>query len=58
MSDLVRKLCQGNHPIEVSLRPSKTLEALRECLDRQYIHVRFTDTRGGPNWDSLWIQQT
>lgn len=47
MSALVDKLCDGMHPVEVSLRPEKTIELLKECLDRGYVHVRFTGTRGG-----------
>jgi len=47
MNDLVRRLCEGDHPVEVSLRPNKTVEALKECIDRKYVHIRFTDTKGG-----------
>jgi hypothetical protein len=47
MNDLVDRLCAGEHPVEVSLRPERTVAALRECLDRGYVHIRFTQTRGG-----------
>jgi hypothetical protein len=47
MTDLVDRLCSGDHPVEVSIRPKATVRALKECLDRGYVHVRFTDTRGG-----------
>ena len=47
MNDLVRRLCDGDHPVEVPLRPNKTLEALKQRIDRKYVHVRFTDTKGG-----------
>lgn len=47
MSDLVQRLSQGSHPIEVSLRPTRTIAELKECLDRGYIHITFTGTRGG-----------
>jgi hypothetical protein len=47
MSDLVRRLSEGEHPVEVSLRPERTVKALNECLDRKYVHIRFTNTRGG-----------
>jgi hypothetical protein len=47
MSDLVTQLANGRHPIEVSLRPNRTVAALKECLDRGYVHVKFTGTRGG-----------
>ena|SRR3981081_2170364 len=47
MSELVRTLSQGLHPVELALRPEKSLRALKECLERRYVHVKFTDTRGG-----------
>lgn len=47
MSDLVQQLCEGWHPIEVSLRPERTVKALKECLDRAYVHIKFTNTKGG-----------
>src|ERR1700686_5424934 len=47
MSDLVRCLCEGDHPVEVSLRPHKTVDAFKQGIDRGYIHIKFTDTRGG-----------
>jgi len=31
----------------VSLRPEATVKALQESLDRGYVHIRFTQTRGG-----------
>jgi hypothetical protein len=33
--------------VEISLRPERTVKALKECIDRGYVHVRFTATRGG-----------
>lgn len=47
MSELVQKLSEGRHPLEVSLRPHRTVKALKESLDRGYVLVKFTDTRGG-----------
>jgi hypothetical protein len=47
MSDLVRRLSEGQHPVEVSLRPERTVQALKGSLDRGYVHIRFTNTRGG-----------
>jgi len=47
MSELVDKLSEGSHPVEVSLRPEKSAAVLKECVDREYVHIRFTDTRGG-----------
>ena len=47
MDELVHKLSQGDHPVEIKLRPEATVEAFRESIDRGVVHVRFTDTRGG-----------
>ena len=47
MNDLVRRLLQGNHPVEVSLRPERTVEGLKAAIDRGYVHIKFTGTRGG-----------
>jgi uncharacterized protein YbdZ (MbtH family) len=45
--DLVRRLATGSHPVEMSLRPSKSVNIFRECIDRGYVHVKFTATKGG-----------
>lgn len=47
MNDLVRKLSEGEHPLEASVRPEKTVEGFKAAIDRGYVHVRFTQTRGG-----------
>ncbi len=47
MSQLVAKLSQGEHSIELTVRPEYNLQAIKECLQRNYIHVKFTDTQGG-----------
>lgn len=47
MSDLVNRLSQGTHPVEVSLRPERTVQAFKEAVDRGYVHIKFTGTRGG-----------
>jgi hypothetical protein len=44
---LVQRLSDGQHPVEVALRPSRTIKALRDCLERRFVHIRFTNTRGG-----------
>jgi uncharacterized protein YbdZ (MbtH family) len=44
---LVEKLCEGDHPIIASLRPEKTVPALKERIDLGYVHLKFTETRGG-----------
>ncbi len=47
MSDLVKRLSEGEHPVEVSLRPERTVKAFQDSLDRGYVHIKFTNTRGG-----------
>lgn len=44
---LVDKLSEGDHPIEVGLRPEKTLKQFKEAIDRNYLHIKFTQTKGG-----------
>ena len=43
---LVDRLRRGDHPVEVGLRPEPTVEAFRAALDRGYVHIKFTDTKG------------
>jgi hypothetical protein len=47
MDDLVQRLSEGSHPVELALRPEKTMQRLRECLERKHVYVKFTATRGG-----------
>jgi uncharacterized protein YbdZ (MbtH family) len=44
---LVDRLCDGDHPVEVGLRPEKTVKLFKEAIDRNYVHIKFTKTRGG-----------
>ena len=44
---LVDRLCEGDHPVAVGLRPEKTLKVFKEAIDRNYVHIKFTATRGG-----------
>jgi uncharacterized protein YbdZ (MbtH family) len=44
---LVSRLSRGDHPVEISLRPEPSVAALAQAIDRGYVFVRFTDTRGG-----------
>lgn len=46
-NDLVQRLSEGEHPVEVGLRPEKTMQAFRACLERGYVHIKFTNTQGG-----------
>jgi len=45
--DLVERLSQGDHPVEASLRPEKNVQAFKDCIDHGYVHIKFTNTRGG-----------
>jgi uncharacterized protein YbdZ (MbtH family) len=44
---LVERLCEGDHNVEAGLRPEKTVTALKEAIDRDYVHIKFTATKGG-----------
>ena len=46
-ASLVERLCDGDHFIEVGLRPEKTMQLFKEAIDRNYVHIKFTQTRGG-----------
>jgi len=45
--DLVRRLCEGEHPVIVSLQPAGSTQLLKERIDLGYVHIKFTGTRGG-----------
>lgn len=47
MNELVQRLSQGNHPVEASLRPERTVTAFKASIDRGYVHIKFTNTQGG-----------
>ena len=47
MNELVRRLSKGEHRVEASLRPNKTVAALKESIERNYVHIKFIDTKGG-----------
>ena len=44
---LVEKLCEGDHPVIASLRPEKTVKAFKDRIDMGYVHIKFTETKGG-----------
>ena len=41
------KLCEGDHPVEAGLRPEKTVKLFKDAIDRNYVHIKFTKTKGG-----------
>lgn len=46
MNELVMKLTQ-EQPLIVSMRPAPSRQALKDAIDRGWIHLKFTETRGG-----------
>ena len=46
-NDLVSRLSEGDHPVEASLRPEKTVQIFKERIDLGHLHIKFTDTKGG-----------
>ncbi len=47
MNELVQRLSLGEHPVKASLKPQRTVAALKESIDRGYVHIKFTQTKGG-----------
>ena len=41
------RLSKGEHPVEAGLGREKTVKEFFECIDRGYVHIKFTQTRGG-----------
>jgi hypothetical protein len=46
VNELVQRLTV-DQPIEVSIRPEPTLDRFRAAIEGGYVHVKFTETRGG-----------
>jgi uncharacterized protein YbdZ (MbtH family) len=44
---LVERLCDGDHSVEASLRPEKSVKQFKDAIDRNYVHIKFPNTRGG-----------
>jgi uncharacterized protein YbdZ (MbtH family) len=44
---LIDRLAHGRHSVVVSVWPESSVAAFKECLERGYVLVTFTDTRGG-----------
>lgn len=47
MDSLVDRLSTEGQPVRISLRPEPKMEYLKEAIERNYVHVLFTGTRGG-----------
>lgn len=46
MNDLVKRLSEGDHPVEMT-RCEGSVEELKAMVDRDYVLVKFTKTKGG-----------
>jgi uncharacterized protein YbdZ (MbtH family) len=44
---LVDRLSEGDHPVEVGSGSEKAVRLFKEAIDRNYVHIKITDTRGG-----------
>jgi uncharacterized protein YbdZ (MbtH family) len=44
---LVDRLCDGDHPVVVKLRPEPSVKSFKEALESGYVRIKFTDTNGG-----------
>lgn len=47
MSELVQKLAKGRHRVIFRAIRDNGVEELKECIDRGYVHIKFTETKGG-----------
>lgn len=47
MSDLVQRLSQGDSKVTYRARRDDVRAELKEAIERKYVHVLFTETRGG-----------
>jgi hypothetical protein len=46
VNELVQRLSEGNHPITVG-GPDPSLEHFKQSIERDYVHIKFTGTKGG-----------
>jgi len=47
MSEIVHRLAAGDHKVTYRARRDQARDELKDAIDRQYVHVLFTETRGG-----------
>ncbi len=47
MSELPYKLSKGEHRVIIGAVRDNPLQELKAAIDRNYVHVKFTETRGG-----------
>ena len=46
MDELVQRLSTGNHPVTAG-GPNPSVAQFKQSIDREYVHIKFTSTRGG-----------
>ena len=46
MDELVQRLAEGDHPV-IASRADGSVEEFKKSIDRGYVLIKFTDTRGG-----------
>lgn len=44
---LVDRLCAGDQPVTIALRPDPSVKAFKAAMDGGYLRVKFTNTKGG-----------
>jgi hypothetical protein len=47
MSELPHKLSKGDHRVIFRKIQEDGVQELKECIDRDYVHIKFTETQGG-----------
>lgn len=46
MNELVKRLSEGEHPVTAG-GPEPSAEKLQQEIGREYVHIKFTATKGG-----------
>ncbi|NOK63903.1 MAG: MbtH domain protein [Chloroflexi bacterium AL-W] len=46
MDELVQRLSDGEHPVTAG-GPNPSVTQFKQSIDREYVHIKFTGTRGG-----------
>lgn len=46
INELVKRLSEGKHEVVIGHR-DEPYEEIKECIENGYIHIKFTQTRGG-----------
>ena len=46
MDELVQRLSSGDHPVTAG-GSNPSVEQFKQSIDREYVHIKFTGTRGG-----------